>query len=508
MNTVVATPPVYRCRGITKTYGGVAALSEVDVDIAAGEVHALLGANGAGKSTLLKILSGAEQPDDGLLELRGAATHFGSARHAAEAGAATVFQELSLFPDLDVGTNLFIHREPRVAGIISRRRMQARARPVLDEIGLDVPLDMPAGQLALGEQQLVEIARALLQDPEILFLDEPTSALQPAEAERLLAVIDRLRGRGVAIVYVSHFLQEVLRIADVVTVLRDGRTVMRARQIGGLDIDTLVDAMLGDRADSAAVTRFGSGSAAPGGPGADLVVAGLASRGALTNATFGAAPGEVVGLAGLEGSGHDAIFEVLFGLLRADGGTVRMPDGGPCPHSPVAAVRRGVALIPADRKSAGGALEQTLWENIATVGAACLGRLGPVPSRRRMRDRARERMASLAIKAPGPDSRLDQLSGGNQQKVVFAKWLEAEPSLVMADDPTRGVDVGAKPEMYRILRALADEGRVVLVRSSDPAELVEICDRVVVVHHGETVASLTEADLTEARLLRAINGED
>jgi ABC-type sugar transport system ATPase subunit len=505
---------MYAGVGLTKRYGGVRALRDVDIAIRPGEVHALLGANGAGKSTLVKLLVGAETADEGELRLDGRPVRFRSVTEAAAAGVGIVFQELSLLPDLDVLSNMFLLREPRRAHVIARRRMEREARPVLERIGLDVPLGVPAGQLSLGEQQLVEIAKSLLQRPRILLLDEPTSALQARETARLMEVIGTLRAGGVGIVYVSHFLEEVLGIADAVTVLRDGATVLDTAPRASVAVPDLVRAMLGEEL-ATGMAAAPAGVDAPPAPArararaeAHLRIERLNVAGALADVSLDVAPGEIVGLAGLEGAGQAAVFDVLFGVRHAAGGRVRLPDGGGAPRRVSEAVRRGVALIPADRKAAGGLLRQTLWENVSLVSGGALGRLGFVLSRSAMRERAQRRVEALRVRTSSVDATLDELSGGNQQKVVFAKWLEADPTVVLMDDPTRGVDVGAKAEMYEIVRALAREGRILLIRSSELEELAELCDRVVVFWQGRSVAEIDRATLSEHVLLNAVNTGD
>jgi ABC-type sugar transport system ATPase subunit len=500
---------MYTATKVVKRYGGVEALRGVDIAIRAGEVHALLGANGAGKSTLVKILVGAEEPTSGTLELGGEIVEFKSVTDAASAGVASVFQELSLLPDLDVLTNMFLLREPRRLALVSRREMEARSRRVLSQIGLDVPLNVPCGQLSLGEQQLVEIAKSLLLEPRILLLDEPTSALQARETDRLMDVIRRLRGDGVAIVYVSHFLDEVLGIADVVTVLRDGATVMDGAPRQDVTVKALVTAMLGEQLASRRPTQeldlASSDSAPPPSTVGGLRITGLSVAGALSGVDLRAAPGEIVGLAGLEGAGQAAVLEVLFGQRRPASGHIRLPGDLAAPRNPTDAVRKGVALIPADRKASGGLLGKTIWENVSLVSAGPLRRMGFLLRRGEMRDRAATRSSELSVRAHSIDARLDELSGGNQQKVVFAKWLEAEPRLVLMDDPTRGVDVGAKAEMYEIIRELAREDRVLLLCSSELQELTELCDRVIVFWQGRAVAELAGPALSEHAVLHAIN---
>jgi len=503
---------MYEAKAITKRYGGVLALDGVDLEIRPGEVHALLGANGAGKSTLVKILVGAVQPTAGDLVLEGEPVAFADVREAAARGVAIVSQELNLFPDFDVLHNLFLLREPLTGGVLlDRAEMRRRAADVVATVGLDVDLDRKLGSLRLGEQQLVEIARALLEDPKILILDEPTSALQAAETRRLLDVVRGLRDRGVAVVYVSHFLEDVFAISDRISIFRNGRSVVQRAQRADLTIPDAVKHMLGDAAAPAARERAVAAIAerAPdaGAPIADgpLRLDGLAVDGQLAPLSLEAHPGEVVGLAGLEGSGAHTVFEVIFGQRRPDAGTVTLPGGRRGPTSVNAAVRAGVAQVPADRKKLGVMLDKPLWENVVTVRGGPQKRMGLFLRRRQMAQRAQFWVDTLKIKTRSVQDKVGELSGGNQQKVVFAKWLEADPTVMLLDDPSRGVDVGAKQEMHAIIAQMAARGRVVLYTSSDLEEMAEVCDRVIVFFAGKATAELSSDALSEHRLLEAIN---
>jgi ABC-type sugar transport system ATPase subunit len=476
---------VLRATGLTRRYGGVTALSEVDIVLTPGEVHAVVGENGAGKSTLVKILSGVLRPDAGALELGGAPVTFSGTRDAVGRGVALVAQELSVFPDLTVLENLFPLDAPRRGLLLSNRRMASRAAPVLAELGLDVPLGARAGTLTLADQQLLEIGRALLRDPAVLILDEPTSALPREAVERLMAVLRRLVARGVAVLYVSHFLEEVLRIAGRVTVLRDGRAVLAGVDAASVDLDGVVAAMLGDRVLATAVHDRPSFRDGP-----PVVV--------VDGRSVTVAAGEIVGLAGLQGAGHLDVLAVLSGRAR---GRV---NGVPAPRSPRAAVRAGVAFVPSDRKRYGLMLDKPVWQNTSAVTWLALGRGGWWLRHRAHVSAARSLVTRLRISG-GPDDLVSSLSGGNQQKVVVAKWLRTAPSLLLLDDPTRGVDVGARAEMHAVISALAAEGKPVLLASTDLAELCELCDRVLVFQRGRVVARLTRAELSERALSVAMN---
>jgi ABC-type sugar transport system ATPase subunit len=370
--------------------------------------------------------------------------------------------------------------------------------------GLDVEQNRPVGELALAEQQLVEITKALLTEPRILLLDEPTSALQASEVERLMGVVRSLRSRGVGIVYVSHRLEEVLEIADRVTVIRDGRTVLDAVSKRMVSIPELVKAMVEyTHPAPSAVQERARREAGAEGESEALVIRQLDVKDRLADVSLTALPGEILGLVGLEGSGPRVLFEVLFGVAPADGGVIRMPGGRTAPRTIRHAVRRGVAFVPADRKG-NLMLQKTIAENVVQVRSTGQARDGILLKRRTLDRRARALCGQLGVKMASVLQEVGGLSGGNQQKVVFAKWLDAEPSVVLLDDPTRGVDVGAKSEMYRVVRVMAAEGRVVLVYSTDLQEIVDLCDRALVFWKGRVVGELPGDELTEHRLLEAI----
>jgi ribose transport system ATP-binding protein len=491
-----------RATALVKRYGGVTALDGADIDLRGGEIHALVGENGAGKSTLVKILSGVVQPDAGQVTLDDAPVRFAGPRDAAARGIAIVAQELSLFPDLTVAENLFIQSLPNRLGLLSTSTMERRAAPVLADLGLaDVPTRAPAGELNLADRQLLEVSRALLARPKVLILDEPTSALPAAAVQRLQAVLHRVAERGIAVLYISHFLQEVRQTADRISVLRDGRPALRGVPAKDLELDDLVRAMLGESASgrdrpAAARTKTGTG-------GAGLALTHVSVPGRLDDVSLAVAPGEIVGVAGLEGAGHLAVLELVCGLDRPSAGRVRLP-GGPGPRSFREAVRRGVAFVPGDRKRFGLMLDQTVWENATAVRWLGLGAGTWWQRRRDLQARAAANLRRMRFHGD-IHGLAGELSGGNQQKVVFAKWLDADPSVIVLDDPTRGVDVGARGEMHEIVRELAGAGRVVLLASTDLAELTELCHRVVVLRRGRVAGELTAGELTERRLGTAVN---
>ncbi|MET8975514.1 sugar ABC transporter ATP-binding protein [Streptomyces sp. NPDC004539] len=477
-------------QGLVKSYGGVRALDGVDIRLRAGEVHALVGENGAGKSTLVRILAGVVGAEGGVVR-------WGARHGAARVQVATVSQELSLFPDLSVRENLFPYDPPRRLGLLDRAAMDRAARPVLAELGLDVDPDAGLGGLPLADQQLTEIARALLREPELLILDEPTSALPADAVARLERVLRTLTARGIAVLYVSHFLEEVTRIARRVTVLRDGRVALAGVPRASVDVPELVTAMLGGRPEPAVRRPQAVREGVP-----PVTLAGVCVPGRLSDVTFGVRAGEVVGVAGLQGAGHLDALEVVCGRAAVSAGRVDVAGRGR-PRSLRDAVRAGVAFVPSDRKRYGLMTDRTVWENATAVSWLALGRGGAVPRRAELVRETGELTDRLRLRG-GPYDVVGRLSGGNQQKVVFAKWLAAGPKVVVLDDPTRGVDIGVRGEMHRIVGELAERGAAVLLASTDLAELTEMCDRVVVFVRGRVAGEVSGAGLTEHGLAVAM----
>jgi ABC-type sugar transport system ATPase subunit len=487
-----------------KSYGGIVALKGVDFRVRAGSVHALVGENGAGKSTLVKILAGATQPDAGSLRLDGRLVHFASTADATRNGVAVVSQELSLFPDLDILANLFPMREPRWGPFVARTKMAELAEPILRELGFHADLRTPVAALSLEQRQIVEIARALIAHPRVLILDEPTSALHVREAERLHEVLRTLRQRSVGVVYVSHILEDILSLCDEVTVLRDGERVLDAVPVAQLKIDEIVRAMLGNKVPPPVPRR----------PTADgrltthkeaLRLENVSVPGHLQEVTLEAPAGAIVGVAGLSGSGHRDVLATTAGLLRPKQGHVWLPGGAEVKSNLRDAIRQGVALVPGDRRRIGLMLDKPVWDNMAQIRAIALRRDGSLLNARSLRARAREYVARLGINTPSVDQEVGYLSGGNQQKVVFAKWIEAEPTVLLLDDPTRGIDVGAKAEIYNLMRELAERGVVQVLASTDPMELATVCDRVFVFYSGRLCATLEPPELSAHTILEIMN---
>ena len=492
--------PLVRVRDLVKRYGGVVALDRMNIEVERGTVHAVVGENGAGKSTLMKVLAGVVRPDGGSIAFDGQEVTLESPGAARRRGIGIVYQELSLFPQRSVLANLFVNREPLRHGLVSRRAMEEQSRDLLAQLGLTVDVDAPVGRLSIGEQQLVELCRVLLEKPRLLILDEPNSALNKRETERLFAVLQQLRGRGITMLYVSHRLEEVFAISDRVTITRNGRDVL-TKERAALTIPEVIEGMIGVHQEELFPPPLPAGSADAA---SAIMVKGL-NGGELRDIHFTARSGEVVGLAGLEGAGVATLLGILFGTQRAQSGDVTYPDARGLPSSPTEAARRGVCLVPADRRRHGLMLDQSILFNIShvVVGALRTGTPWFLPGE--ARSRAERQIARLRIKTPSPHTRAHQLSGGNQQKVVVGKWLEIAPKVILLEDPTRGVDVGAKREIYGLIRQMSADGRIVLFSSTELPELIGLCDRILVLYHGRLAGELAGRDIDNRTLLHLIN---
>lgn len=493
------TEPVLIAEGLAKRYPGVVALGGVDFSLMPGEVRALLGKNGAGKSTLVKILSGAIRPDRGTIRLAGKPVTFADTAAAQAAGIAIVYQELSLVPGLGVAENIMLGRWRRTTrfGIptIDWRAMVAEASAALETLGIAIPLDLPVDRLSIANQQLIEIAKAVSFRPRVLILDEPTSSLPQQEVEVLLALVRRLAAQGVAVVYVSHRMQEIPRIADSLTVLRDGLEV-GTLTIAAAPTEKVTRMMIG-REERVAVLRSGK----PAGRVA-LSVRGLSRAGRFTDVSFDLHEGEVLGLAGLLGSGRTEVLRAIFGLDRADTGTIVVGGEVLADHDPVAAIARGIGFTPEDRKREGLVLVRSVAENLVL---ACLRRIAPrrVIERRQERQLASAMRDRLAIATRSLETPAGQLSGGNQQKIVIGKWLNAGVRILLLDEPTRGIDVEAKAQIYDLVREMADRSLSVIFVSSELEELPAVCDRVLVLNGGRVTAEVS-ADALDVEGLQAL----
>ena len=476
--------------GISKSFAGVAVLKDVTFDVGPGEVHALLGENGAGKSTLIKIMAGVHAPNAGEIKVDGSAVRFASPREARKAGIAVVYQELLLFPQLTVAENIFIGHAPRGGlGGLDWERMRVRARALLESLDSpDLDVDDYVGALSVANRQRVEIAKALSQEARLLIMDEPTAALAEADVKRLLTVVRRLRERGVAIVYVSHRMPEIFALADRVTVLRDGALVATC-DIADVDEARLVSMMVGREIDR----LFPKVEAERGAIVLELDAVSHGST--VSDISLTVRAGEIVGIAGLVGSGRTELALTIFGVTPATSGAIRL-DGRPVSiGSPRRARDLGIAYVPEDRGLQGLVRPMTLRENISLAILDKVSRLFVI-DRQMETTRANGAIRQFGIRTRGPEQPVRQLSGGNQQKVVLAKWLAATPRLLILDEPTRGIDVGAKAEIHALMGRLAQQGLAILMISSELPEVLGMSDRVLVMNSGRLVAEFDRSTAT------------
>jgi ribose transport system ATP-binding protein len=492
--------PLLEARQVTKRFPGVTALRQVGLTLARGEVLAVIGENGAGKSTLMKILAGIQQPDEGEIFMDGEPTAIDSVHTALHRGIALIHQELNLAANLSVGANIYLGREPRRWGMIDSNQIHQDARLVLGKVGLSVDPRVVAGQLSIGRQQLVEIARALSVGARVLIMDEPTSSLSQQETETLFDVVRQLRDDGVSIIYISHRLGEVRELADRVTVLRDGELAGELPR-DEIDHDRMVRLMVGRDISQLHVRQ-------PRTPGAEAIaVEGVVVPGRPQHRlSFAVRAGEIVGVAGLVGAGRTELLQVLFGVVPAVAGTICVAGKKIKPRSPFDAMSAGIALVPEDRKSQGLILQMAVKTNISLASVyqqRCAGVLLNDAFERRETARMIDR---LRIKTPSDQQPVQYLSGGNQQKVVLGKWLSLEPRVLLLDEPTRGVDVGAKQEIYQLMEELAGKGVAILFVSSEMEEILRMSDRTLVMHEGAIMGELSRDQLSEERVMQLATG--
>lgn len=490
------------CRGIWKSFGGVQALKGVDFTLRPGEVHALVGENGAGKSTLIKIISGALLPDRGEIFYMGQPVRMDSPRKAQDIGISTVYQEPLVYGELSVLENIFLGREIRTPwGNIDWRKEEEKAKSLFASLGLPHHfLREPMGELSVGLQQLVLIAKALVYEAKVIIFDEPTAILTEHETERLFGIIQRLRDRGVGIIYISHRLEEIFRIANRVTVMRDGE-VRGEFPIEAVDRAKVVELMAG-RLLVEEIARQGSRGATP-----LLSVRGLTKRPRFFDISFDLFPGEILGFFGLVGSGRTDVAQSVFGLLIPEGGEVFFDGRRVRFSSPEEAMRAGVAYLPEDRKVQGLFPIQSVAYNISvTVLRELVRRFGVVDTRREQA-LAERHVRELNIKTPNLRTKVYSLSGGNQQKVVLAKWLSVTPKLLILDEPTRGIDVASKSEIHNLIAQLADHGLGVMMISSELPEILKMSDRVIVMHEGRITGVFEGSEKTAENIIRAATGE-
>ena len=475
------------------------ALEDGDIQLFSGEVHGLVGENGAGKSTLVKILAGVYRPEAGRLVLDGEEAIFDNAKQSQAAGIAIIFQEPTLFPDLSVAENIFIGVQPlKRFRRIDGRRMRREAAAIFDQLDVRVDPDRPARGLSIADQQLVEIAKALTTNARVIVMDEPTAALTSSEVERLFRIVETLRARGNAILFVSHRLEEIFAVCQRVTVMRDGRHVL-TKPIDELSVQSVIRAMVGREMDA----LFPKVPSEPG--EAVLKVARLTREGVFADVSFEVRRGEIVALAGLVGAGRTEVARAIFGIDRWDAGSVEV-EGKPLrPGSPTTAMAAGVALVPEDRRQQGLVMDFSIERNIALASLDEVQQGGLIP-RGAERRFARDWAIRLQLKYGRLTNPVWTLSGGNQQKTVLAKWLARKPRLIIVDEPTRGIDVGTKAEVHRLLSELAAQGVAVLMISSELPEVLGMADRIVVLFEGRVMREFARADATEDAIMHAATG--
>ncbi|WP_127356077.1 sugar ABC transporter ATP-binding protein [Actinacidiphila soli] len=494
-DTPVDGPPLLTLTEVVKTFPGVRALDGVELTVRQGEVHCLLGQNGAGKSTLIKVLSGAHRPDAGQITWQGRSVSFADPQAAMRAGIATIYQELDLVPDMTVAENILLGHEPRTAGFVRRGAMRAAAHTALTRLGHgEIPLGRPVGRLPAAAQQIVSMARALSREARMLIMDEPSAVLAHDEVSNLFRIIRELRDQGIAVVYISHRLEEIRQICDRVTVLQDGRTTA-ADLPATTPTAELVGRMTGRTLEHVFPPR------PPRAPSGELLrVEGLTRHGEFSDASFTVGPGEIVGIAGLVGSGRSELLETVFGARRPDAGHVLVDGRRLKPGSVAAAVRAGLGLAPEERKSQALLLGEPVQNNI---GLASLSRHATAGFVRRGAERAAatEVADRLELRPQDVGRRARTLSGGNQQKVVVGRWLLGGTRLLLLDEPTRGVDVGARAELYQVVRSLAEDGVGVLLVSSEVPEVLGLADRVLVMREGRIVHEARAEEIDEHTVL-------
>ncbi len=492
--------------GISKSFPGVRALENVDFELRRGEIHALMGENGAGKSTLIKVLTGVEHPDAGVITLDGQVVQVRSPQHAQDLGISTVYQEINLCPNLTVAENILIGREPRRAGRIDWKAMNRRAREMLLRLNVDIDVQQTLGSYSVAIQQMAAIVRALeIASAKILILDEPTSSLDAHETAQLFGVMRQLRSEGVAIIFITHFIDQVYEVSDRITVLRNGGLV-GSYDTGALSELDLIAAMLGrnmvdlDNVSQARLKRARDENTPP-----LLQARGLGSDGAIAPFDLDLHAGEVVGLAGLLGSGRTELASLLFGIDKPDHGTMLFAGQPVRKFSPLASILRGVALSPEDRKAAGIVDDLSVRENIVLAMQASRGWFNFL-SKARQYEIADRYIKLLNIVTPSPDQPIKNLSGGNQQKVILARWLATDPQVLILDEPTRGIDVGAKAEIQKLVVSLADEGKACVFISSELEEVLRCSDGIVVLREQAKITELSGAEMNADVIMQTIAG--
>lgn len=492
--------PVIEMKGISKSFSGNKVLDQVDFQLLPGEIHALMGENGAGKSTLIKILTGIYERDAGKVFIKGKEVHFKNPKEAEQFGIAVIHQELNIIPYLTVYENMFLGKELTVGrfGITKDKEMKRKTKEYLNRLGIEIDPNMEAGNLSVGQQQMIEIARAVAADTEVLIMDEPTAALTEREIEALFKVISSLKKQGVGIVYVSHRMEEIFQICDRISVLRDGQFI-GTKEVAKTNFDEIVKLMVGRQLGE----RFPERDTKIGQE--RFKVENLTSKGSFENIRFSVHQGEIVGVAGLMGAGRSEIMQAIFGYRKMDGGKVFIDGKEVTIKSPYDAIKAGIAFVTEDRKSQGLILELSVRENLSITTLDKISKNSLISSKTEI-SLADEMIEKLHVKTSGREISVKSLSGGNQQKIVIGKWLGIHPKILILDEPTRGVDVGAKKEIYQLMNDLTKQGVSIIMVSSELPEILGMSDRILVIHEGKLAAELDKSEANQENIMQSATG--
>ncbi len=487
--------------GIQKAFSGNVVLKDVQFQLADGEIHALMGENGAGKSTMMKILTGIYERDNGVIKVDGEEVHFKSPKEAEAKGIAVIHQELNILPDLTVAENLFLGNEQTVGmGIMKNKEMNKEAKRILNQLGLDIDVRTPAGSLSVGKQQIIEIAKAMETKANVIIMDEPTAALTDREIQTLFKTIRKLKSEGVSFVYISHRMEEIFAICDRITILRDGEYV-GVRTIKDTTFDEIVQMMVGRELGE----RFPGRNATIG--DVKLEVKGLTRPGLCEDVHFNVRKGEIVALAGLMGAGRTEVAQAIFGYRKMTKGQLFIDGNAVKIKNPRQAKKLGIGFVTEDRKTQGLIVDFSIKENIAMANFSKTSKSGII-SGSKEKSFVGNLVKKLGVKTPSAELSAKSLSGGNQQKVVIAKWLGIEPEILILDEPTRGVDIGAKKEIYQIMNDLAEQGVAILMISSELPEVIGMSDRVLVMHEGKITGEVVGEDMTQEKIMHYATGGD
>jgi ribose transport system ATP-binding protein len=486
--------------GITKAFSGNVVLRDVEFSLADGEIHALMGENGAGKSTMMKILTGIYTRDAGEVKVDGVPVHFQSPKEAENLGIAVIHQELNILPHLSVAENLFLGKEKTIGrtGILKTRQMNKEATEILAKLGLHIDVRQPAGTLSVGKQQIIEIAKAINSNAKYIVMDEPTAALTDREIETLFVTIRELKAKGISFVYISHRMEEIFAICDRITILRDGEYV-GVREIAKTTFDEIVQMMVGRELGE----RFPTRNCAIG--DVQLEVKNLTNKGTFEDINFSLRKGEVLAVAGLMGAGRTEVAQTIFGYRPKTSGEMLINGEKVSITNPIQAMKQGIAFVTEDRKTEGLVLDFSIKDNMTLTSLQSISKAGVIQKKKEYEETAKY-IEQLKVRCAGAEQSVGSLSGGNQQKVVIAKWLRTKPDVLILDEPTRGVDIGAKKEIYTIINQLAEQGVAILMISSELPEVIGMADRVLVMHEGKQTAILSKEQLTQEAIMHYATG--